>query len=124
MRGSQGSFQGKEGVFSKPCRQPGVILVRLETGRVKREGVQLTFSHALTVWALFPPKTCTQGVAGSTAAVGGVPTRPYARGLGHALTTPAGRVVRGYMIEESATEQSSDRVPSGVLRTASPRIEY
>ena len=45
MRGSQGSFQGKEGVFSKPCRQPGVILVRLETGRVKREGVQLTFSH-------------------------------------------------------------------------------
>lgn len=39
MRGSQGSFQGKEGVFSKPCRQTGVILVRLETGRVRgREG--------------------------------------------------------------------------------------
>ena len=32
-------------------------------------------------------RTCTQGVAGSTATVGGIPTRPYARGLGHALTT-------------------------------------
>ena len=38
--------------------------------------------------------------------------------------TQGGRAVRGYMIDESATEQSSDRVPSGVLRTASPRIEY
>ena len=33
-------------------------------------------------------------------------------------------MVRGYMIDESATEQNSDWVPSGVLRIASPGIEY
>lgn len=38
--------------------------------------------------------------------------------------TQGARVVRGYRIDESAREQNSDWAPSGVLRTASPRLEY
>ena len=58
-----------------------------------------------------PPRTFMQGMASSTAAVGGIPMHPYARGLGHALTTPAAVGRQGHVLWCEGSPRLTSRDP-------------